>query len=276
MTTSNISVIIPCHNQGEYIKECLASVRAQTCPPKEIIIVDDGSTHPVTATAPKCLPNHPAMRIMRNATAQGLPAARNKAISECTADYILTLDADDKIARDYLELAADIIAKNPDDVIICGDGMYFGESKGPTHFPDFSPARMLVDNCIFSAAIFKKSGWLAAGGYNALFREGWEDWDFYLSLLENGAAYHHINKPVYYYRRHATNKTKSIDKNMELKTRLYKTLLGRHPRYLEKFAGESLLFCHTERNRHRALGRNPLMALSRKILRTFGKVPPPS
>ena len=48
MAPPRISVVVPCFNQGAFLGECLDSIRAQTLPPHEVIVVDDGSTDPYT------------------------------------------------------------------------------------------------------------------------------------------------------------------------------------------------------------------------------------
>lgn len=266
------TVIIPCHNQGRFLEDCLESVVAQTKRAHEIIVLNDGSTNADAEIIEKVAARYP-VRLLTNKTAHGLPDARNQAIAAATTDYILPLDADDKIASHYLELARDVISANPDADIICGNGEYFGKDKGATRFPPYTPARMLLDNCIPAAAIFKKSDWLTAGGYRTIFREGWEDWDFFLTLLERGATYHHIDSVVFHYRRHALNITKSIDRNPEQKMRLYRLLLEQHPVFIEKFSKDALLLYYAERCRHRAFNKNPMIAFSRKLLRIFGKIP---
>jgi glycosyltransferase involved in cell wall biosynthesis len=269
----DISVIIPCHNQGAFLRECVDSVLAQTLAPKEIIIVDDGSSCPLTAGVLRAMAPHPKIRILSNSPAEGLPAARNRGISANTASHVLPLDADDKIAANYLEWVMDALSKNPGIGLVCGDGHYFGKRVGPTAFPRFSHARMLLDNCIFSAAVFRKSDWERAGGYKTQFREGWEDWDFYMTLLENGAVYHHIDKLVYYYRRHSHNMTAAIDKNPGRKNKLYAMLLERHPAFIQRHAGEALMLYFMDRSRQRAFNQHPLVASCRRLLRLFRQYP---
>ena len=44
MESPTISVVIPCYNAATYLTETVDSILAQTCPPAEILVVDDGST----------------------------------------------------------------------------------------------------------------------------------------------------------------------------------------------------------------------------------------
>jgi glycosyltransferase involved in cell wall biosynthesis len=254
-----------------FLHECLESVSSQTKPPLEVIVVNDGSTCVKTKQALGKLATNQKVSIINHSVAQGLPAARNSGILRAEGEYILPLDADDKIAPKYIELATEILSRYPDAGIVCGDGEYFGVRKGKTLLPQFSEWRMLVDNCIVSTAMFRKADWEATGGYCLDFREGWEDWDFYLSLLERGRRYHHLDGTVYYYRRHDANMTGRLDKNPQIKAKLYRLLMKRHEAFFKKHSGEAMLFLAEERARHRAFSRQPLVAFCRKLLRLLGK-----
>lgn len=106
-----VSVIIPCYNQGAFIKEAVDSVLAQTFQDFEIIIVNDGSSDAKTNeflsnfTAPKTT-------VLSLAENQGPSVARNVAIKAAKGKYILPLDADDKIAPTYLEKAFNVLEQN--------------------------------------------------------------------------------------------------------------------------------------------------------------------
>ena len=90
-----ISVIVPCYNLGAYLDEAVKSVLAQTYQDFEILIVDDGSTDPVTIS----LLDHyaqPKTTVFRTSN-QKLAAARNFLIARARGTYLCALDADDKL-----------------------------------------------------------------------------------------------------------------------------------------------------------------------------------
>lgn len=266
---ADCTVVIPCHNQGHYLHECLASVVAQTTTPREIIIIDDGSTCPKTRAILASEAIIKVARVLRNETARGLPAARNQGITNAATAYILPLDADDKIAPGYIEKAVQVLMTNTNIGIVGGESLFFGTRSGKTSFPEFSKWRMTVDNCIISAAVFRKSDWTRAGGYCEEFTKGFEDWDFYLSLLESGLEYCHLNEIVYYYRRHKTNMTDRLDKTPSIKEEIFSRIYNRHTAYFKKYAHEASRFLYTERSKFRAFGKNRLIIFCRKLLRTF-------
>ena len=75
-----VSVIIPCYNQGRYLDDAIASVLVQTYQNFEILVIDDGSTEPETI---EVLQNYqqPKTRIIRTEN-QGVAAARNLGIAQ--------------------------------------------------------------------------------------------------------------------------------------------------------------------------------------------------
>ena len=110
-----VSVVIPCFNQGSFLDESIGSVLAQTFEDFEIIVVDDGSTDAVSMQAFESF-HYPKARLIRSKN-QGLPAARNLAISHATGRYILPLDCDDKIAPSYLAKAVALPASDDPAVV---------------------------------------------------------------------------------------------------------------------------------------------------------------
>lgn len=85
------SVIVPTYNRLGYLKACLASIKAQTCAPFEIIIVDDGSTD---GTVEWLHDKHPQIRVIRQVNA-GPGAARNCGAAKARGEYLAFLDSDD-------------------------------------------------------------------------------------------------------------------------------------------------------------------------------------
>ena len=196
-----VSVVIPCYNQGHFIDEAVASVLAQTYQNFEIIIVNDGSTDDATI---RLLENYtaPKTRVLHT-TNQGLAEARNNGIAIAAGDYILPLDADDKIGSAYMERAVRVLDDNDTVGIVYCQGMYFGEKAGEWKLPEYKLSLLLLDNMIFCSAFFRKTDWMAVGGYNKEMIYGWEDYDFWLSLVGLGREVYKIPEPLFYYRARA-------------------------------------------------------------------------
>jgi glycosyltransferase involved in cell wall biosynthesis len=94
-----VSILIPAHNAEKWIADTIRSAMAQTWERKEIIVVDDGSSDQTLAVARQFESN--SVRVVSQEN-QGASAARNKAFTLSTGDYIQWLDADDLLASDKI------------------------------------------------------------------------------------------------------------------------------------------------------------------------------
>jgi len=214
-----VSVIIPCYNQGQYVNEAVDSVLNQSFRDFEIIIVNDGSTEHLTN---QVLAEYSSdvIRVIHTRN-QGLSSARNNGIRLARGEYILPLDADDKIGREYLEQAVLIMEGNPDIGIVYCEAAFFGERSGLWCLPEYSVEKILCHNIIFCSALFRKCKWEKVGGYNINMVYGWEDWDFWLSLIELGLKVYRIPSVLFYYRVSKTSMTRSINPEKEFYIRLH-------------------------------------------------------
>lgn len=204
MGMQKVSIIIPCWNQAHWLPEVIESALDQTVP-CEVIVVNDGSPDNASETAKK----YP-VRLVEKLNG-GLSSARNAGIKEASGEWILTLDADDKIAPDFIEKCL----KNKGDYDIIATGQQeFGDTDRiwfphpePT-FDDFITANRI--NC---CSLFKKEIWETIGGYDEEMRLGYEDWDFWLRATQRGYKVKTIQEPLFFYRKHGTSMVTNAIKN---------------------------------------------------------------
>lgn len=211
---ARVSVVIPCYNQGQFVDEAIQSVLAQTWQDFEIIVVNDGSTDPLTVACLEQL-NVPETRLLHTDN-QGLPSARNNGIRVAQGEYILPLDADDRISPTYLEQAVALLDNDPELGIVYCKGEYFGDKNGEWLLPDYSLAEMLLNNIIFCTAFFRKADWEKVGGFDPAMVHGWEDYDFWLSLLELGRKVEKIPEVLFYYRIRSDSMLRSREKKQKV------------------------------------------------------------
>ena len=102
----SVSIVIPCYNDGKYLREAVSSALSQTYPHIEVIVVDDYSTDPHTQNILSQLVQEGIKVIKTQSGKKGLPAARNTGIAQASGVYILPLDADDKIDAAYAAFSA--------------------------------------------------------------------------------------------------------------------------------------------------------------------------
>src|SRR5262245_59414716 len=96
-----VSVIIPCYNDGGYLDESVSSIKAQTYTDTEIIIVNDGSDDPSTLQRLHSF-NDPKITVLNQAYGH-LSSGRSHGIRHAQRRVIVTLDADDKFGRTFIE-----------------------------------------------------------------------------------------------------------------------------------------------------------------------------
>lgn len=231
--TNKVSVIIPCYNHGQYIAECVSSVLNQTYQNTEIIIVDDGSTDPYTKKLFETY-NPPKTKILRIEN-KGVAHARNLAIGHSTGEYILPLDADDKIAPAYLEKAVAILDSHDNIGIVKCQVDFFGTTQGTWNLPKYKFPHILLENCIVTTSLFRKSDYLKTTGYNPNMIYGLEDYDFWLSLIELGVDVYEIPEVLFYYRQHNVSRNIQLLNNHELESRVQ--IFNNHKKlYLENIS----------------------------------------
>ena len=214
---SLVSVVIPCYNHGDYLVEAVNSVLDSTYPHVEIIIVDDGSTDNTGEIARQVMTGHENIFYIYQSN-QGPSVARNRGIEEANGSYILTLDADDKISSHYIEEALEVLKTSSETMLVYCKAEYFGLKNGLWDLKPFSLKKLAIDNMIFSCAMFRKIDWRNAGVYAQELKTGWEDWEFWISMLKNGGHVCRLELTGFYYRIHQfsrrrTNKKTEIERH---------------------------------------------------------------
>lgn len=230
---SLVSVIIPCFNHGKYIDQAVDSVLNQTYQDFEIIIIDDGSTDEFTISH---LKNYSKSKTtLYHTENEGVCAARNYGISKSNGDYILPLDADDYIMPTFLEKAIKYVS---DFDIIYSNTICFGDESKELILPDFSIENELKQNLIVNTALYSKENWKNVGGYNVEMKKGWEDWDFWLKLIEKGAKVFNIDESLFFYRIIQNSRNRIFSKSEE--SELEQQIITNHIELYRKYFPEPL------------------------------------
>jgi len=117
---ARFSVIIPAYNAAATVSRAIDSVRAQSSPAHEIIVVDDGSSDETALVAGRY---HDAVKVIRQVNC-GVAAARNAGARAASGDWLAFLDADDWYSPDRLKLHAEWIETDPMLAFLTGDYEY--------------------------------------------------------------------------------------------------------------------------------------------------------
>ena len=205
-----VSVIVPCYNQAYYLPEALESVLKQTFEHWECIIVNDGSLDNTEEVAFEWTKKDKRFKYLKKDNA-GLSSARNYGIKNSIGEYILPLDADDKIADTYLEEAIKIFMSNPKVKLVYAKARFFDLKDEEWKLEQYSKSALLLYNMIYCSAFFRKADYDKTKGYNSNMIFGWEDWDFWLTILNDGDEVYKIPKILFYYRIKETSMIKNID-----------------------------------------------------------------
>jgi glycosyltransferase involved in cell wall biosynthesis len=224
MMAPRISVLMPCFNHGAFIGEAIESVFAQTFQDFEIIVVDDGSTDPATVETLSRLSS--PIRVMTTAN-RGLPAARNHAAANAAGAVFCALDADDKLASTWFEKAMRVLDDRPGVAFVSHWLETFGDEQWTWKPEQCDLPSLLARNSVNGAALVRREAFEAVGGYDETMREGCEDWDFWLRLVERGFEGTIIPEVLFYYRRRQDSMSRAMLEG-ERYRRPLETLIGKH------------------------------------------------
>lgn len=201
-----VAVVIPCFNYGRYVAEAVDSALAQTWENLDVVVVDGGSTDGETPEILKKL-DRPRTRIFLRDGRHLVGDNRNFGIAAADAPYVCCLDADDLLDPDYVERAMFFLDALGYDVV-SSQMRYFGASSARPRWP---LARLptldllLRNNQVATAAVFRRSCWAAAGGFQDAGLGAdyiYEDWRLWTRMAAMGARMLNMDERLFLYRAH--------------------------------------------------------------------------
>ena len=220
-----VSVIVTCFELGETLGEALASVEAQGFRDFEIVVVDDGSSGAATLAALERVDPARA-RVLRTAN-RGLPAARNHGVRDSAGELLCCLDADDRLHPEWLAKAVAALDRDPGLSFVSHWLHAFGDEEWDWKPTDCGFPALLDVNTVNGAALVRRAAWDAVGGQDETLREGCEDLDFWISLVERGHRGAILPEILFFYRRRSASMSRALVGDAH--RRLYRQLIDRHP-----------------------------------------------
>ena len=217
---------MPCYSQAAYVTEALESIKKQTFPNWECILVSDGSPDNVAEVIDAfCLGDN--RFIFYNTKNGGPSAARNFGITQAKAAFILPLDADDKISPNYMEECFNAIKSSPDIKLVYGAGEKFGLINEIWHTKKYSWDNLLFGNMIHNCGMYRKTDWATTGGYDVSMRDGLEDWEYWINLLDKNAQVIKLDTIKLYWRIKSISRTTLLNESDKV-ARVHRYVYQKH------------------------------------------------
>jgi glycosyltransferase involved in cell wall biosynthesis len=226
-----VTVIVPLFNYADVVPEALASVVAQTLEKIDLIIVDDRSTDDsaemALAWANLNAGRFNRLRIVRHSVNAGLGFARNTGFALAETEYVLPLDADNRLRPSACETL--LAHLSPSSAAYAYPGIQqFGDKTDIAGREPFSVLRLQSGNYIDAMALVRKSAWAEAGGYDHV-QFGWEDFDFWCRLAERGRFGISVSDILADYRVHDRSMLHISTDVKENRAKLAADMRARHP-----------------------------------------------
>lgn len=231
-----ISIVIPCYNQAQYLPETIQSVLAQTYQNWEAIIVNDGSPDNTEQIAKELVKKDKRIRYVYKENG-GPSSTRNIGIQSAHGEFILPLDADDMIAPGYVELAVKAFCEDSKLKVVYCQCRFCGLKQGVWKQLAYKGYReLLLENSIFCSALFRKSDWQEVGGYDEKMRDGVEDWEFFIRLLQDNGKVYQIPQPLFLYRiKNVSMTTHAAEKYSDNKFYIYSKNRSIYDKYFNAY-----------------------------------------
>ena len=196
-----ISIVMAAYQAADTIGEAVASALAQTVPPLEVIVCDDGSTDDLEAAL---APYRERIVLLRSEHG-GAASAWNHALRSASGELVLRFDSDDVLLPGALEALGELAAARPDldllstDVEFEVDGELAGRFYDENPFPMADQRAAILERCFVGWPAARRERLLAVGGFDESLRNG-SDWDAWIRMILDGARAGLVQKPLLRYR----------------------------------------------------------------------------
>jgi glycosyltransferase involved in cell wall biosynthesis len=241
-----ISFVLPHHNQGRYLLDCISSIRNQKLSiPHEIIVVDNGADQSEVPLILNRLRGESGVHVLEYAEKLGAQRARDIGVSTARFDYILPIDADDMLKAyrpetgSFPELAVSTLAVRPKCAFVHTGSDMFGATAGLT-ISSYPLSEQLVANKhhVPIGIIYRREDFLAGARYDEDILK-WQDWSFVVDLLASrihngqGTEIAFIKGAHYLYRIHGSSQR--ISKGDEDELAMVAVTVQRRRDFFEKW-----------------------------------------
>jgi len=223
-----VSIVLTCHNHALFVSDAIKSVLAQTFTNWELIIVNDGSTDKSNEVINHIISNNPDYTISYiELEGVGPAAARNRGAKDGKAPLLLFLDADDMIAHDFLMHSVKALRENSRIGFVWPISIQKGRFNRLWSYKPFNILELLMADRLPVTSLMRREMFDEIDGFSPEMKEAYEDWDFWLSAVEQGWIGQRVEKALFLYRKHENTRcTFEIGDKREIAAK--QTLILRH------------------------------------------------
>lgn len=211
-----VSIIIPCHNQGEFLNDTLESIQQQEYQNFECLLINDGSIDNSKAIGLKWQNEDSRFKYFEQKN-KGVSAARNLGLNQAKGDFIQFLDADDIIAKDKLSSSLScFIVDESLDIVISNFSMFTGAIKNITDpYCELSAIKFSLESILFQWQIsfslpihcpLMRTRVVKSSRFDEEL-SAQEDWLFWVSIFKTNPKTAYIDKMMAYYRNNPSGRT---------------------------------------------------------------------
>lgn len=205
-----VSIIIPVFSSGKYLLATLKSIREKV--PTQIIIVNDGSTDKQTLSILKSLDNKKYLIV--NQKNAGTAAARNNGAKLAKGEYLLFLDSDDLIEKNFCTKLAAILDKNRNIDFVYPSTILFDNEIGFWNSLEYNPTLVKYYNYFVITSLMRKDMFFRIGAFDESYKQI-EDREFWIRTIKNKIKGQKSNA-LFFYRKLEDSKLAQINKNKEI------------------------------------------------------------
>jgi hypothetical protein len=205
-----VSAVIPFFNNGSVIEDALESVRRQSRPVDEIVVVDDGSTDSFSLSVLAQLEGN-GITVVRQPN-HGPGSARNVGVAHSDGGALFFLDSDDTVAEGHVELALRTLAEAPDEVgFVYPDLKFTGNENRLLIMPPYNLYLLLQRNFCGIGGLVDRAVFEAGFQFRPDRRAGHEDWDFFVTLGVHGIFGSPLHGTPLRYKRWGYSRSDGVD-----------------------------------------------------------------
>jgi Glycosyl transferase family 2 len=222
-------VLIPVYNGAATVADAITSALAQTLPPAEVFVCDDGSTDELDSAIGGF---GARIRVLRQPNG-GAPVAQNRGLGAASGEFVAVLDADDVWEPRRIERLVALSLARPDldilatDLWFERDGRPVGRFYASNPFPLFDQRAMILRRCFMSNPAIRRARLVEIGGFDEDLPIGY-DWDCLIRLILDGALAGLVAEPLARYRLHGDSLTGARARSLGFRVRCLEKALA-HP-----------------------------------------------